>query len=462
MNKLFWLIPLILFGFQTILTISSTHQIRNEEAVASIREVWWFTNHQLYHPNNSNIGWYGVLSLIYSIFGFDIFAGKIYRLILSLISLYCLAAILKKYLGGKWAVLPFLTIGLSPTLLFFNTIANPYGIDLQFLPIVLFLLMSQIGLIRLMGIALAMFAWVSYPTFAFYLPALFFLHLRGGVTSSHPGGVLAGLGAFLAPLLAFIIYFKGWPGHIFFAGGSFAVNEDIFFRTIGSVFTNLFSRADAYYLEISQVEFSLIFPIISILFIFYCVFGEFKKLKPARVFIILCLLTAFFNLVITGITVDGGMPGGRRNTPVLAVFYVLFVLAWHHITSTKYKVQSTKWAGIVILAVLLVHHLVVFPLNLESVKSSSFFKINNWFGNSDPGLGLQHYLGEIRQKDVYFNCEETYKGDPQCQYGIIYAALAESCLKSSCHQMYGYFPGAAYQPLSIEAINYWQEQDFEH
>lgn len=446
MNKLFWLIPLAIFFVQLLFTLSSNHQIRNEEAVASIREVWWFHERLLYQPANSNIGWYGAMSLIYSIFGFDLFWGKIYRLVLQFISLYALAYLLKKYLGEKLAWLPLITIGLSPTLLFWNTINNPYGLDLQFLPIVLFCLVSPIRPINLLGWFLAMFAWISFPTFVFYLPALIFLHLRRGV--------LAGLGAFLAPLVAFIIYFKGWPGRLFFSGGTFEPQRVDFFASLGAVVTNFFAHASAYYLEINQVEFSLIFPAITVAFIFVVSF-RLLKYKDYKIYILLALFVMVFNVIISGFTVDGGIPGGRRNTPILASIYVLFVIAWHYISKLKI-------IGMGILSLILVHHLIVLPLNLESVKTTSFFKNSNWFGNGDPRVGLQHYVGQIRQKDVYFNCEETYKGDPQCQYGIIYAALSLACQKLSCQQMYGYFPGAGYQPLSIETINYWQEQEFEH
>lgn len=466
MKKIYWLLPLAIFGAQLVFSLNSNHQIRNEEAVASIREVWWFHEGLLYQPPNSNVGWYGALNFIYSIFGFDLISGKIYRLVLQLIGLYCLAYLLKKYLGEKLAWLPILTIGLSPTMLFWNTVNNPYGIDLQYLLIVAALI-DQANLLRVLGWFLAMVGWLSFPTFVFYLPALVIwearsLHPRG--VKVHPGGVLIRLAAFLTPLILVMIYYKGWPGKLFFSGGTFEPDQVDFIAGVAAVFTNFFNKASAYYLEISQVEFSLIFPSITFLYVIACGILIFKKFKNARLFIALCAFVALFNLIITAMTVDGGGPGGRRSTPVLASFYGIFVLSFYYIYTQKIKFLVGKFLGVGILSLLLIHHLIAFPLNLESVKTPSFFRLNIWFGEGDPTSGLGEIMSQLQQKDLYLNCDEAYPGDPQCQYGIIYAAVAQGCLHNSlnCHQMYGYFPGAGYQPLSIESINYWQDAGFEH
>lgn len=461
MNKklLFWLIPLILFALQIPMSVGGNHQIRNEEAVWSLREVWWFKNRLLYAPANSNVGWYAVLNIIYALFGFSIFSAKIYRLVLAFFSLFSLAALLKKYLGEKLSITVLLTIGLSPTFVFFNTLATGYGTDLQFLPIVIFCIASR-GYFSFVGWALAMVGWLTYPTFGFYLPALaiwYIFHLR-------IRDILAGLGAFLVPLFAVLVYFGHWPGRLFFSGGSFLFDEQMFFQSIAASFTNLFDRATAYYLEVNQVEFSQIYPILTFLFVPVVAFLIFKRFKTVRLLIGLCILTALLDLVLTGVTIDGGVPGGRRSTPLIASIYGLFTISYYFVVSGKLKMPWSKGISIALFSLFLLHHIVVYPMNLSAMFQKSPFRLTIWFGEGDPVSGFTKLLDQIQQQDLYFNCEQTYPDNPQCQYGLIYSALRQACFWNhlDCHKSYGYFPQVGYQVLSIDTINYWQENGFEH
>ena len=117
----YWLTAFIIFTLQLIFTFNSMSQIRYEELAESVRNVYWFQNHIVYDGVSSNVGWYSILALFYKLFGFSLFSAKILRLIISFISIFCLALLLKKYIGTKKAFLPLVAIGLSPTLLFFST-----------------------------------------------------------------------------------------------------------------------------------------------------------------------------------------------------------------------------------------------------------------------------------------------------------------------------------------------------
>lgn len=458
-SRLFWAVPLLVFALQVFLSLSSNHQIRNEEAVGSLREVWWFKNRLLYQQANSNVGWYAVLNLIYYFFGFNIFYAKIYRLVLALVSLYCLAALLKKYLGEKLSIIPFLTIALSPTMLFFNTLANTYGIDLQFLPIVVFLIDFG-GKISLTGWVLAMIAWVTYPTFVFYLPALAIWQIfRSGLRS-----LSVSLIGFLIPLFAVLIFLGHWPGRLFFSGGSFQFDEQVFFQSFWASFSNLFDKATAYYLELNQVEFSLIFPLISFVFVLISDILVFKKFKSARLLLALCTLIGLGDLLLMSFTLDGGMPGGRRNTPFLAAIYGLFIIGFYYVSSGKLKMPWRKVISMILLSLFLIHHMIVYPINLSAILDNSPFRLTVWFGVGDPVSAFTKLVDQVQQQDLYFNCEQTYKDNPQCQYGIIYASLEQACFWNhlDCHKVYGYFPKIGYQALSIDTINYWQDNGFEH
>src|SRR3989338_3094554 len=113
--KVFWLLPLLLVFLQFLMTGKSMGQIRYEELAEAVRNPFWLQKGFVYDGISTNIGWYGLLALVYNFFGFGLFCAKYLRLFLSLISLFCIAALLKKYLGEKKALVPLLTIGLSPT-----------------------------------------------------------------------------------------------------------------------------------------------------------------------------------------------------------------------------------------------------------------------------------------------------------------------------------------------------------
>src|SRR3989344_5622438 len=105
-DLLYLLIPLSLFILQAILTFNSFGQIRYEELAESVRNPFWLSGRSIYDGVSSNVGWYGTNLIIYNIFGFDLHSAKYFRLFLSLVSLFCLGNILKRYLGKKMAILP--------------------------------------------------------------------------------------------------------------------------------------------------------------------------------------------------------------------------------------------------------------------------------------------------------------------------------------------------------------------
>ncbi len=180
----YWLFVLLIFLGQLFFTLNSTNKILLEELSESVRNVYWLQNRAIYDGVSSNVGWYGTLLIIYNIFGFFLFEAKFFRLIIHLISLICLAKLLKKYMGEKKACLVLVTIALSPTLLYFNTLQTSFGIDLQYFPICLYLLLSLnfskpiITMLKQFILwSLAMIASMSYPTFLAYLPILFIIYI---------------------------------------------------------------------------------------------------------------------------------------------------------------------------------------------------------------------------------------------------------------------------------------------
>ena len=78
-------------------------------------------------------------------------------------------------------------VGLSPTMLYFNTLQTSYGVDLQMIPILLLLIYSMaanpVREDKARGDAaktatfwfITMVACLSYPVFVLYLPSLYSL-----------------------------------------------------------------------------------------------------------------------------------------------------------------------------------------------------------------------------------------------------------------------------------------------
>jgi len=220
-NILYWSIPIVLFIAQFIFTINSMNQIRYEELAESVRNVFWLQNRLIYDGVSSNVGWYGLLLAIYNLFGFSLNSAKIIRLIIHLFSLFCLALMLKRCLGVKKAWLPLLTIGLSPTFLFFNSLQTSYGIDLDYLIISIFIFIHINFQKKILDVlkqilfwSLNMLFWLSYPTFVFYLPSLAILYFSKLKRTTRDRiipiveNLFLSTFSFLLPLIISVVYIK--------------------------------------------------------------------------------------------------------------------------------------------------------------------------------------------------------------------------------------------------------------
>lgn len=451
---MYWGIVVLLFILQAAFSFQSLGVAR-DEAIHTVREVFWWQNREIFQAQNSNIGWYTTLSFLYSIFGFDMDMGRFYRLFLSLVSLFSTAFLLKRFLGEKNALVPLLVIGLSPTLLFWNTINLPFGIDLQYLPIVLFLLLSSLSYLRYLGWLLAMFAWLSYPTFAFYLPALILSNL-GYLRNLRY--LFLSLFAFLLPLILALFWAKDplrmlhdpeVGRGLFTAGGGIIFSADNFTRTIAATFENLFIRATSYYLEMATAEFSYFLPLFSFVFVLWMSF-KIRKLHTTPYILLpvyLALLTMVFNLIVVSFGIDGGIPGGRRNTPILAAFYVLFAIVWlahRSLERSRRGEGGWGWFTRALLLALLVHHIIAYPVNLAELKTPSPWFTEDWFypnAQAKINSGIQ----TLQSQDLYLDCGN-------CTYSNIYATLKGACVwnKLECHDIYGNISGYGWTKLSVE------------
>lgn len=465
------IIIILLFTAQLLFILNSQTQIRYEDLAESVRNVFWLEQGLVYDGVSSNVGWYGTLLLIYKLFGFYLHGAQFFKLVLYSISMLCLGLLLRKYVKHFW--LPWLMIGLSPTLLYYTTSQTSHGIDLLYFPIVLFLVLGGLGeLGRLGGWMVAMWAWMSYPTFIFYLPALIFFHLRGGKLQLHLGGVLIRLVAFLTPLAlvfflvqnrSLLLYDPQINSGIFRGAGGIDLSLDNFSHNLGGLVTDLFSSGKSYHFEVNQAEFSLFFPALALVFVVGISLRGFKynNYNYYKHYTILALVLLAAVLVVSSLTLDpSGHPGIRRYTPALAAFYGLFVIAWGW---TEGREIRGIWGIRVILGLLLIHHLVVFPINLAHLKDLSPNKEPLWFSRLEsPQKSFDSLVETVQKEDLKLVCLDQSNKPFYCRISEVYAAVAGACLWNNleCNQILGSNPKMGQLiPLSTKL---WDEYIFEH
>ncbi len=471
----YWIFVFIIFVLQIPLTIGAQNQIRYEELGESVRNPFWFSRRILYDGVSSNIGWYATMHVIYSIFGFDLFAAKFFRLLLHFVSLLCIAVLLKRYLTIKHSFLPFLAIALSPTLLYFNLFQTPYGIDLQYFPICLYLILSahikklSLGLIKLsLGLFLAMIAWLSYPTFIFYIPIVIFLAMRKLLPLKRPLFIIIPFAFFLLPLLAGFMYIKDTQllihdarngGGVFRGAGSVSFDPESIIKNVSGTFTDIFIKADSYNFELKNVEFSLLFPTLAVFIIIGIAISQWKKFTEKKILLLsLCLF--MFSLASYFAYDPSNNPGLHRTTILLTCFYLVYVAFYKQFITVWHSLSGFfKFLILFCLVIIPLHHIVVYPFNLASVGDSSVYKEGNWFTKyGSPRQSVQKMVTVLQKEDLKLGCWEN----APCRYSEIYAAVAGSCAWNhlSCKQIYGFdFKTNQFIPLTPTL---WETYYFEH
>ncbi len=469
MKWFFWTLPIFVILAQALFTLNSFSQIRYEELADSVRNVFWLQKGLVYDGSSSSIGWYGILLVAYNLFGFALNSAKIVRLLLAAISIICLFLILKKYLGKNFW-LPFLTIGLSPSLLFFNTLQTPHGIDFLFFPIVLYLINAG-SWISALGWGLAMWAWISYPTFIFYLPALFIIYLWTKKYSFK--NLIISLIAFVTPLVGMFIFIKNrtlllidpkLQSGLFRGAGSFDFSSDNFSHNLGGLIKDLFISGLSYHFEINQGEFSQVYPILSVVLVFVISWLLLFKFKKWRKLVMLILISQIGAVVVSSLTFDpSNAPGMRRYTPFLVDFYALFAISWKFLSSYKFKSKTIKWLCLGGVSLLLLHHLIVYPINLSHLSDVSPNAYPLWFvGSQTPQKSLDGLLETVQKENLKLVCLDEQSRPFYCRVSEVYAAVGGSCEWNhlDCHQILGFdFKSNQLIPLNV---GLWDSYFFDH
>lgn len=461
-SYLYWLLPVLLLIPQILFTFNSMNQIRYEELAESVRNVFWLQNGLVYDGVSSNIGWYGTSLIIYHLFGFSLFTAKIFRLILQLVSLFALAKLLSMYLGKRFSLLPLATIALSPTLLYFTTLEASFGIDLQMLPICLLLLLTldlkkriHFYVQLILFWMLVMITWMSYPTFIFYLPVfmilfIWVLHntLQGKKKDQKLTYFLSianiSLVAFITPLILGVLFVQNRNillidpvsgSGIFRGGGSLALNQTHFAANFFSIMQDFFVSGKSYNFELFKADFSDIYPLVALGLIVGISIFLLIKMTSYRLQLFIIVGTIIVTYIVGSITSDPtNLFGMRRNTPIVASIYALFVLTWHFTTRTKRLSKLVKNSIYGIFTLLLLHNIFVFPINFSHLKDISIYDYQLIPGKS-PTEALSILVKQTEKSGLDLTCKKN-----DCRYQETYAAVAGDCLwnKLSCHPIYGY------------------------
>jgi hypothetical protein len=481
---LYFSIPFVLFLFQYTLTSSSVNQIRYEEIAESIRNVFWFNKGLIYDGVSSNVGWYAILSGVYYFFGFSLFTAKFFRLFLYLFSILSLAILLKKYSSYKKAFLPLITIGLSPTFLYLNTLQAQFGFDLQVLPIITLLIDSIKLNHKLKAFVLQFTAWffsalaiMSYPTFFYYLFPLtfyYFLIIKRQVKNNTYilKNLILSAFSFLLPITIIFIYLKNRSllvfdpivkSGIFRGSGKIFFDLDYIYKNVFNLAQDLFIKGESYYFNLASSDFSGFYPIISVLTVLMLSILISRKRKMS-IFIFFAFFVIISTLIISSLTFDpSNSPGIRRNTSILASFYFLFCISWFYVLSKNWKEVSLKYLVIIIFALIPMHHLLVYSTNLENIANKSPNQYALWFNAKEsPQESLDLFINKIQTEDLELSCTDSSGKSTYCRYNEIYSAILISCHFNhlNCKNILGYdLKTESFIPISTEL---WQNYYWEH
>ena len=443
----FWFLTGVLGAIQFAFTLHSRTQLRYEEAAESIRNVYWLDLGGIYDGISSNVGYYGLLLAVYRLFGFSLFTAKIVRACLALGTLLSLALIARKTIPGKYGLAVLATVGLSPTMLFLNTYQTSYGMDLQYIPIGLALLLlhpfdrrpAAFALSFIIGFVI-MLAAMSYPTVLFSLPLLATWALvlwRRQPTHSWKAGGLHGLvliAGLVLPLAiglcwlqrpGLLLFDPHASGHGIFRGGGAPVFDYLnYTNTIRACGRDLFIRGLSYHFELAAPEFGgaigwLAFGAAGVVLVTLALTGPYQRA--------FCGLYAMLLLGLMLPALTAGYAGLRRNTAALIAFYIMYALAWKILASEAFfRRPKLRWLAMIMLLLLPAHHLQALVWNWKALPQPSQWSRNEqmaWFNIAGgPQQSLERLLERTKNGEPLVLKDEAGRVRP-APCAEIYAAL---------------------------------------
>lgn len=463
----FWLLPAALTGLQALWIARSTRILRFEEVAEAVRNVYWLEHGALYDGISTNLGWYGLLLAAYRTFGFSLYSAKWVRLGLHFGALLCLAWVLRRGiargagLGPGRAAVPLLAVGLSPSILFFNTLETSFGSDLLFLPYLLALLAvlpaggdglrSRFdGMARAAFGVLAMVAWMSYPVFAFYLPALAWGYASrpaphgGAVARRLPGltlrSVLPVLAGFLLPLIAAVLWLER-PARLFYdpatgsglfrgGGTGLVLDPSAIAWNAAHALRDLAFRGRSYYFWVEAPDLAGPIGLLALAAAGAGSVWLFRSRPVLRPWVALAWFLPAVNLLV--VSASEGPQGLRRASSLLAGFYLIYTLAWREATvpvpggarALGHRGRRLRGALAISLALLPLSHLGSTVEQLPHLPWAGAEQTHLWLRIRPSAEESLAYWLERTAAGEALDCRELDLGPERCQYGGIFALLA--------------------------------------
>jgi hypothetical protein len=467
-DDLVWLVPLFLAVVQWRFQDRVTGGIRYEELAEAVRNVFFLDHRSVYDGGSTNVGWYATLLIVYSVFGFSLNTALYAKLVLYVASLFCILSLFRRWMRPALAVVPVAVIALSPTYLYFNASRTGLGVDLAYIPIVLFFLAtadSSRGATRrltlFVAFSISMVACLSYPTFVFFLPMLLGVVVLRIVRTTDESGLgpkvtalLTVVAGVLIPLIGTFAYVKNKTtlvldqatgSGLFRGGGGFDPNLTTFGQTTKNVLRDLFIAGHSYYFNLTKAEFSDYYPLVALLALGFATAYALLTVPSLRVPICALLLTAVVGITAVGFSRDGsGQPGLRRATFVVGCFYVILSLVWAAIGTGKIASPLVRSLVAGATCLLLVHHVLVLPSNLAGISATEETVDDRWFTVAgDAQSSLNSLVDRTKVDDLYLSCPRGWSERTPCRFNEVYPAIAGACLWNNvaCHPIFGADPG---------------------
>lgn len=447
----YWCLPLVLAAVLWQLSLASSHAIRHEEVVESVRNVLWLDDRLIYDGVYSNVGWYGTLLVSYKLFGFSLTTAKVVRLVIYVAGLYASAVVLRRYLSPVSSAVPLTLLGASPTVLYFGSQQTSFGLDLSYAGICLALVLWSHPRDRplifyakwFLSGTIAMVAAMSYPTFLVYLPSLAIVavwHLmreRRAMSPPTAGAswwlcaVATGVGA-LVPLVAALLYVRSpqvllldpeTGAGLFRGGGQLGWDAELAWRSLASSLQDLFVQGRSYYYSVRQPDFSGLLPSVACAVVVAATVGlAVRRVIPAPLAAALALL-AGSSLAVPSLAIDGA-PGIRRGTGLLIAFSAAFALVWH--ASSTGVIRRMWLRGPVVGACLLLPLLHVWrvPSLAADLARPDAYGNRDWFAvAATPNASLQVLRRQLSEGRPLACPPDGRGGYVPCRFQEVYAAI---------------------------------------
>ena len=399
--------------------------------------MFWLDERLVYDGVYSNVGWYGTLLVAYKIFGFGLFTAKKVRLLLHLAGLYAAVFILRRTCSPRQAIVPLIALGLSPALIYFDTLQTSFGVDVWYAAICVAIVLairpgSPARADRLRAAAagvVAMIAAMSYPVFLLYVPSVLLIaHWRGLDRRAWWLGVTGAAVPLLLALAwvqsrALLVFDPETQAGLFRGGGTPAFEWTMATRAIVTTVRDAFVRGQSYYFNVSEPEFAGAISLVGFLGVLALAGVAAIKGRDERRVGGLATLVAVLCLVVPA--VSSGDPGLRRSTGLLAAFFVIFAIAWRTAVTPGTLPAGLRRIGLVLcLLVPIGSALKLGALHADAGRPNPF-QNRDWFTVAgSPEQSLAALSSRVASGQPIACAVDAQRHVIPCRYQEIYAAIA--------------------------------------